>query len=323
MNPMKLKLMLKLSSVVSCGIISLGLLFIAREPTAFADQTLNAVIASVNGKAITLLDLEARVKPHRKISLADVTSDSSIRTLLDQMITENLIEEEGKQRQLTVNQSDIDGYINEIASQNSLSVDEFKRELQREKIDFDEYKTKVRLDIMKSKIASVVFREGAPVSNEEIDSFIKQNSELGKTGEKVKLRQILISSKSRSVKEITTLTEEIESKIKEGTEFSELANQYSDSPDAHDGGLIGVVVLSELNPMIQDSILLLGEGETSEAVTTERGTYFFHVDEKLTGTTVAIKDDVRRMIENQKLQEKLSKYFALDIYKKHSVEKKV
>lgn len=292
--------------------------------TAPANElTLNAVIASVNGKPITLSDLEARTKSKKNITISEVSSDPDLRNLLDTIINEHLIEEEARQRQLTVNQNDIDSYINEIASQNSLSLDEFKVALNKEQIKFDDYKNKVRFEILKNRIASVVFREGVTIDDEEIDAYIKQHPELTKGGDKIKLRQLYIDKSSRKESELSKLVDEVESKINQENDFAAIAKTYSESPDAKEGGLIGLVAISDLNPLIQDAVLLLSAGETSEAITTEKGIYYFHVEEKLTGDQVALKEDVRRLLENQRLQQKLSRYFALDIFDKHSVDKKV
>ena len=288
-----------------------------------ADQTIDAVIASVNGQPITLSDLEARIKTKKRVTLSDLSTNAELRKTLDQIISESLIEEEAKQRQLSVSKADIDEYINDIAAQNSLNLEDFKSALKKENISFEDYKTKVKYDILKTKIASVVYREGVPVTDEEVDAYIKQHGDLLKSGEKVKLRQIFISKSGKSEEIFNKSVKEVEEGLTDDTNFAELAKKYSDANDADEGGLIGVIALSDLSPVIQDAILLLDQEEASEEITTERGSYFFYVEEKVTGKSDAMRTDVRRMIENQKIQEKLNKYFALDLLKKHSVEKKV
>ncbi len=291
---------------------------------ALAEEPLNAVVASVNGKAITLVDIQKKAKMASKPKLSDCSAKPELRQLLDQMILEQLIEEEAKDRQLSVNASDIDGYINDIARQNGLSVDEFKKALRGEKIQFDEYKTRVRGEILRSKIAGVLFREGTSISDEEIEAYLKEHGDLNRSGEKVKLRQLVVSKEGKSSEEIAKIGEEIEADIQDGDDFEDIVKKFSDSPDKKDGGLLGVMAISDLSPAVQDTILLLKAGETSEKVENDSQIYFFHVEERLSGdTTETVKEDVRRMLENQKMQEKLNKYFTLDIYKKHSIEKKV
>lgn len=291
---------------------------------AMAEEPMNAVIASVNGKAITLVDIQKKAKTPSRPKLSDCSSKPELRQLLDQMILEQLIEEEAKDRQLSVNASDIDGYINDIARQNGLSVDEFKKALRGEKIEFDEYKTRVRGEILRSKIAGVLFREGTSISDEDIEAYLKEHGDLNRSGEKVKLRQLVISKEGKSAEELAKLGEEIESEIQDGDDFEDIVKKFSDSPDKKDGGLLGVMAISDLSPAIQDTILLLKAGETSEKVESDSQISYFHVDERLSGnTTETVKEDIRRMLENQKMQEKLNKYFTLDIYKKHAVEKKI
>ena len=53
---------------------------------ALAEEPLNAVVASVNGKAITLVDIQKKAKMASKPKLSDCSAKPELRQLLDQMI---------------------------------------------------------------------------------------------------------------------------------------------------------------------------------------------------------------------------------------------
>lgn len=284
--------------------------------SAQADEIfLDSVVASVNGRPITLSDIETRLRPKRKLSFSKFSDDSQAKIVLEQNIAELLLEEEAKERNVSVDENDVDSYVNEVAAQNNMSIPEFKKALAAEKIPYDDYRRKVQTDILKSKLASVLFREGAGVTEDEIDNFIKENPNMTAASDRITLRQIFLESETEADKVLA--------EIKAGKDFENAAKEFSKSPDSKDGGLLGSVSLADLSPSIQDAIILLKAGEISKPVKSSRGVHLFQVVEKSNGSTDGLRDQIRARLEKQKMEEKIGNYFANELLKKHSVDKKV
>lgn len=289
-----------------------------------AEIKLNAVIASVNGKAITLKDLQSKAKLSNLPKIEDITPESKLGKALDDLIMYTILQEEANERQISVNDSDITRYTTDIASQNGLSVEEFKKALRQEGLTFAEYQEQVRTELLKSKIAGSMFREGMGVSDSEIEKYLKEHPSLAQSGDKVKIRHLVINKEGKSEEELASILEKVENKIEDGDDFEDLVKKYSDDEDKSEGGYLGIFAIADLSEDIQNAIVNLEEEEASEKIETGSSYKYFYLEERITsGTDTTVKEDVRKILENEKMKEKLTKYFSSDMIKKYSVEKKI
>jgi parvulin-like peptidyl-prolyl isomerase len=68
---------------------------------------------------------------------------------------------------------------------------------------------------------------------------------------------------------------------KPGADFAALAKEYSDGPEAEEGGEVGWVSRSQLSEDIVNSVFELGVGQVSEPLELGEGHYFIKVEEKM------------------------------------------
>jgi parvulin-like peptidyl-prolyl isomerase len=68
---------------------------------------------------------------------------------------------------------------------------------------------------------------------------------------------------------------------KPGADFAALAKQYSDGPEAEEGGEVGWVSRSQLADDIVDKVFEIGVGQVSEPLELGEGHYFIKVEEKM------------------------------------------
>ncbi len=296
------------------------------------ETVLDSVAASVNGMPITVSEVNARLNPPRRLTAEQASTDPEFRYALDQIIQEMLIKEEAKSRRIpAVGADDIEGYLVEVAKRNGIERSALDGALKKEGVNIENYKQKIEIDILKSKLAASLARDGAGVTNEEIESYAREHPEFSQSGTKVKLHQILISNTARdgtirSDSDSEALIEKINRELADGKDFTELAKLYSDGPEAKDGGSLGVVLERELSPAILDAVLLLKAGETSEVVESPAGYHIFLLEERFSedsGATETIKAEIRSLLERQKIEEKMMSFFTVDLIKKHNVEKKI
>lgn len=317
------------SSVILCFLLCLALPAHAdKKPAAPPEIFVDAVVASVNGKPITLKDLCKRLNPPRDISFRDASLDPEARFVLDQIILDRLIEEQAAAQKITVDDQDIDGYINEIATRNNLSREGFEQALASEHKKMSEYREQVRLEILRSRVAGRLMHGGPGVTEKEIDQYIEQHPELLRSGAKLKLSQIFVARSGKSEEEFTQKISEIESQLKEHGDFAGLAEKYSESPDAAEGGSLGVIAEGDLSSEIFEAVFSLKEGESSQPLQSEDGARIFFVEKRLTGEegdsqAAGIREEVRKGLEQQKSQAKMQGYFITELQKLHSVDKKI
>jgi peptidyl-prolyl cis-trans isomerase SurA len=295
-----------------------------------AEVVIDAVVATVDDKPITLSELSGRLVPPRKLSLAEASKDEEALKALDALIFEKLIEEEAVAKRITASESDIEDYLNEVASRNGLSRKDFEKALLAEGRTLAAYKQQVRLDILRTRLASSMTRGGVSISDKEVEEYIESHPELAQSGETVKIRQILISSFGRDATALKARTAEIVQALDDGEKFADVATRFSEGPHASDGGLIGVVAAKDLSGDISSAVSSLDPGEWSSPLESEAGIQIFYVEQRFGGSeegedvaSDAVREEVRQSLQQQKSQEKLSSFFSNELYKNHSVDKKL
>jgi len=296
-------------------------------------MVLDAVIASVDEKPITLSELSSRMTPPRKLAIKELPGDQEAQKTLDALTFERILEAEAALKHVTVADEEVEEYANEVARRNSLSRVEFEAVLGKEGKSIDWYKHQIKTDILKSKLAGNISRGGISVSESEIDEYIANNPMPKISGPSVKLRVISISTSGRSTEEVEAKTKEIEALLEKGEDFSEVAKQLSDGANREDGGSLGIIGQSELSSDVAEAIQSVDIGSHSKAIQAADAVQIFFVEERFEAKDSdddepseaelkAHREDARKALQRQKTDEKLSAYFSSEIFKNHPVDKK-
>lgn len=292
------------------------------------EVVINAIVASVDDKPITLSDLSARLTPPRTLTLAEAAKDPQAQKALDQMINEKLLEEEAKVKRVTVNDLEIEDYINEVAQRNGLTRGQFNEALAKEGKSLSSYKQDVRIEIMKAKIVSTITRGGVSTTETEVDEYIAEHPELHPTTASVKLHRMTISKSGKSSQEVEARVLEIQETLKKGESFGIVAAKLADMGQNPDATLLGVIAESDLSPDIQNAIEGLPAGQHSQPLETENEVQIFLVERRFTGEEEeedeeTLRAEVRQILQRQKTQQRLAQYFGEEIYKNHAIDKRL
>lgn len=293
---------------------------------------IDAIIASVDGKPITLQDLNQRMPSVRSMTLNEISNSPQVRTMLDTMIMEKIIEHEAEARKVSVSASEIEEYIAEVAARNNLNREGFEAALVAEGKSIEEYKQVLKIDILKSKLTSNYVRGAVTASEEEIDDYIESNPQLARGGSKIKLSQIMVSMENKTEEEAIGKLKKALSEIHSGMSFSQAAVKYSESPDSSEGGSLGIMAETDLSEVIRGAVKALSPGEMSGVVQSPAGLHIFRLDERLNDkpsdeedakSPGSLREEVRKIIVAQKTQQKMSAYFTDEVLKMHTIEKKI
>lgn len=297
-----------------------------------ADIVIDTVLASVDGKPITLRDVQKRLRTKKAISASDAVKDPEVKYALDSLIVERMILEEAESRKMNVSDAESNSYVDEVAKQNGLTRAEFEQALTKEGRTLTDYKAQVKIEILKSRIASASLMGGVGISEDEIDRYLTESSGNTKSEKQVTLKQIVISKTGRSQEDYQALVAKVKEGLAKGDSFSSLVEQFSDGSEKSDGGAIGTVSESDLSQEIFDATLSLKEGEVSRPVESADGTRFFLVDkintnkakeQKDPATLAALRDDARKILQRRKLETKMQSFFSTELAKLHSIDRKI
>lgn len=303
-------------------------------PVAGAESIfLDAVVASIDDKPITLNEVSRHLNPPRKLTLQQAAESAEFGRALDMVILDTLVQAEAQQRKLSVFDEEVSEYLKEIAKRNNLSEADFFEALRREGRSESEYREQVKRDILRSKLAASLSRGAVAVSDAEVDKAVKERRGDRKAGVTVTLRQILIGTAGRGQDAAEERMAEVREKLDDGEKFDDLARQYSDSPDGEDGGSLGTMSEADLAAVIRDAIQDLDTGDISDVVTTDQGLHLFMLEERTApeedeeeesvDISAEEREQIRNALKQKRLESKMTEFFTTELYKLHSVDKKI
>jgi parvulin-like peptidyl-prolyl isomerase len=269
------------------------------------ELVIDAVVAAVDDKPITLSDLNTRLAP-RRITLEEAKRDSDASRVLDQIILEKLLEEEAKVKRMGVSDAEVDEYMREVMQQ-------------------------IKIDILKAKLGSSLARGGTSVSDSEIDGYIAIHPELKNGGKNIKLHNLVISKEGRTIEDVKAKLMQVSTALEGGESFIAVAKRLSDTASSAEGSLIGVIPLQDLSPAIAEAVAPLRAGQHTPPLETPADIQMFFVEERLgkededwdEADEEKLRDEVRKILQKQKTTERLDAFFKNDLYKNHSVDKRL
>jgi parvulin-like peptidyl-prolyl isomerase len=130
----------------------------------------------------------------------------------------------------------------------------------------------------------------------ELLQFYKENIDDFKTPEQIEARHILLRSSEEA--------EDILSKLKNGEDFAQLAEQYSiDLPNALKGGEMGRLKRGDILPELEKVLFDLREGQVSGVIPSKFGYHILTVDKIIPAKArpfAEVRDEIRKAVFRQK-----------------------
>src|SRR3989339_1157862 len=248
------------------------------------------VIATVNGKKITQEDIANRLGTFRN---ADTETLNTIKQeILDQLITDILLEEFIDRQGLVVVPEEIEREVNQIRSNIIGNQKDSGQSLEKVLASIGSNMGEFKRSIKHSLALEKYFYN--KLDDKTLEKYFDGNKSLF-NGESVKVSHILIDTRNmKTQEELSHALEQIKSIRKEidiGAAFDEMANKYSNCPSAQNGGDLGFIQRKgNLARSFSDAAFSLRIGQVSEPVQTEYGYHLIKVTEKKEGVNVKFVD---------------------------------
>ena len=208
------------------------------------------VIVRVNERMLTLADFKRYLDRNAGAELAQVTPEVAS-AMLDQYVEEVIISEYAASHGVEVPTEKI---AEAVRTEAGTTVIEKRDEMRRQRL-----------------IANLSAEIPEP-SDDEVRNYYQQHQSEFKSGEELRVRQILVNDEA--------VAKDIIEKLKGGAAFEELSTQYSRAPNAKRGGEIGFVSRGDLPKMFEDEIFRLRAGQISDVIRTDSTFHIFRVDER-------------------------------------------
>lgn len=242
---------------------------------------LEEIVARVNNEIITRADLErSRVLLRRELSdkLSGQALAEKYRTdepnLLRDLIDQTLLVQRGTELGVPV-EAEVIKRLDRIRAEMGLAtMEDLERAVTAQGVDFEEYRLQLRNQMLTQMVVQREVAGRVIVNSEEVRQYYLQHREELAQPERIRLREILVSTKGYSPADLPAREErvrEVLSKIRAGEKFEALAKTYSDSPTAKEGGELGYFEPARLAPEIRAVVEKLREGAVADPIRTTDG----------------------------------------------------
>ncbi|MFQ6081880.1 MAG: peptidylprolyl isomerase [Candidatus Aminicenantia bacterium] len=281
-------------------------------------EVIEEIIVVVNDDIITRSELEMTETKLRLMLSSRLKGEelekelAKIReNLLDQMINELLLLQEAKAKNIEADE-EVKIFIENFKKENNITSDEdLKREMEREGINYDAWRRELNKQFIQQKLLYLEVDSKISITDSEIINYYKDHREEFTQPAEVRLRGIYLSSEGRNEQELEKILQEINQKIKQETDFSLLASQYSEGPEKEKGGDLGFFKKGELDKAFEKVVFELNPGEVTPWLKTKNGRYLFKIEEKKEERVIPFEEAKKKIKEetfNQKRQEKLNDF---------------
>lgn len=299
-----------------------------------AAKVIEQLIVVIDGEPYTLSNLAAyaKTKMDREFPSGDLKKiNDNDREVLEQFITEKLLEAEARESGIKITDQDVSQYIDEIKKRNRLTDDELKTALSREGQTIESYRASVKSELEKSEIVNRQVRNKASITNDDVERYYKLNTNKFRTEDRVRLRHILIAlPQTPTPEEVQAANEqamELYKRIVAGADFAELAREYSQGAGQAEGGDIGWVSRGKLIGGIEAVAFdKLSVGQVSAPFQTSMGVHIVKLEARENGTVLplaTVAPRIKEELQSKALEDRFMKWLKTDLRRKHRVDVKI
>ncbi len=292
----------------------------AEKPTLTQAITPAENLASVNGVIISREDFEAEMRPLlQRLAMSGQSPDADQMAKLRENVLDNLIH-----RELLLQEAKKSGYEitdetveQEMADLKGRFQDEktFEQMMTQMGIGQDQLRDQIRQRLLIERLIDEKTGGEAAVTDAEVREFYEANPQFFQQPEQIRASHILIKAEPDAEADVKAKARErmadIQTKVKAGGDFAELAREYSEGPSAPQGGDLGYFGRGQMVKPFEDAVFALKSGEVSDIVETPFGYHLIKEtgrNPEQTQPFADATDKIREYLKGKKREEALTAY---------------
>ncbi len=257
------------------------------------------VVMDVNGRQMTAQEfaqeLAYRLRDQDALSAKDPKLVSVMKEkIAEEFLVQTLTEAWARENGVVVKAEELEAQIQAV--QKSYPDDlAFKQALTDEGTTFKAWRDRLHATLLQKQVSAKVVEAAVAPTNADLEQYYNSNRAEFVLRETAQVRQILVTTESDA--------KAIDQELKKGKSMATLAKQYSVSPEASQGGLVGWVEkgLSD----IFEAAFRMKQGQRSPIVKSSFGYHIFEVVGRKPSrnrTFQESKEDIKRILMEKRAQ---------------------
>jgi peptidyl-prolyl cis-trans isomerase SurA len=277
----------------------------ASTPASTTPILLDRVVAIVNDDVITereLLRQTALISNQLRANKRPLPpTDVLLPQVLEQMVTQLTEVQIAKRAGVTVDDLSLDNTLRGIASDNGMSVEQFREALTKEGTSWADFREQIRREITINRVQKREVIDRIQISDKEIDDAMnikRGQQKAGQANMEYHVRQILIalpeSATPEDIAKARSKAEETLQALRAGGNFAALAASVSGARDALEGGDLGWRSADNLPSIYVDAVMAMQPGQVSDLIRSPSGFHIVQLEESRGATAnAATSQDVK------------------------------
>ena len=252
-------------------------------PSASGPLTADYIVALVNSEPVTNIEVRQRLlRVEQQLTqqgAAMPPRQELMRQVMEQLVTERALLQQATEQGMRVDDATLARAEESIATQNQLSLEEFRRRVAAEGMDVNRLRNELRNQILLQQLRDREVEARVRVSESDIDEFIREQKNTADISRlELNLAHILVlvpeGATEEQVKALQARAQRAADRARKGDDFGALAREYSDAPERENGGQFGMRPADRLPELFVGATRELGAGEIAGPVRSPAG---FHV----------------------------------------------
>lgn len=261
---------------------ALVLLFSASAPAQQEQQAqlLDGIAAVVNQNIILKSELAREMRlVYQRLNEQGMEAppvDVLQKQVLERLVVRELQLQEAARQGLTIDDITLDETVRNIAANNNMSIEQFRRHLESQGDDYRQFRSDLRQDILIDRLRRQAVHSRILISEQEVDDYLAAGEENDTSRYLLSHIQVSLpeASDAEAIARARERAEALYQRILDGESFAQLAVSESDGRHALEGGDLGWRTLNELPAQFATEVRRLKIGDVSKPFRTPRG---FHL----------------------------------------------
>jgi|AntAceMinimDraft_11_1070367.scaffolds.fasta_scaffold13315_3 peptidyl-prolyl cis-trans isomerase SurA len=237
------------------------------QSSAQATIPVDGIAAVVGSAVVTVLEVDQRAQVMageiRNSGRPMPAGDELKKQALESLITESLVRQEGEKMGVRISDQDLARAVESVASRNNVSMAQLRSQVERVGLTWEQYQKRLRNEMVVDRVRQRMAETGVRVSDADVDAYLREEQAREASGLKppppppppkpkprpvqpliLQIAQIFIavpeSASEDQVAQGKTQIDTIRADLRKGQDFAVLATEFSDGPEAANGGDLGV-----------------------------------------------------------------------------------
>jgi foldase protein PrsA len=282
------------------------------EKIPYMKPDTTVTLATTNAFNITNRDIMENVYQGMRgdVSVLSNVDPQRIEAFVQQVTTlkaqQDILIREAEKAGIKVSKDSIDAFIETNLYEANGGKEAFMEQLKAQQVDMDFVRKDVRNNLLIMKYIDDVLLSDVDiaVTEKEVEEYYDENQEQYRQ-ETVSARHILFMTQGKSDSEkaeIKTLAEDVLKRAKDGEDFTELVNEYSEDPGSKEsGGLYEDFPRGYMVQAFEDASFSMKIGDISNLVETPYGYHIIKKEGYCYGYTLdEVRDEIENILEEEK-----------------------